>query len=94
MLSILHVPGSSLDHMKIHKKSQTKQEVNTPVKKLRPIRVTAKRGNELLPIITASENDVEENAFGEWVDLTLIDTDNIEIPVQNDDDNSQMPIIT
>ena len=77
--------------MKIHKKSQTKQEVNTPVKKLRPIRVAAKQSNDLLAIITASENDIEENVFCEWVDLTLIDTDNIKIPVNNDD-NSQMPI--
>ena len=91
MPRILHVPGSGLDHMKIHKKSQTKQEVNTPVKKLRLIRVAAKRANELLAIITASENDIEENAFCEWVDLTLIDTDNIEIPVNNNN-NSQMPI--
>ena len=61
------------------------------MKKLRPIRVAVKRANEILAIITASENAIEENAFCEWVDLTLIDTDNIKIPVNNDD-NSQMPI--
>lgn len=60
------------EHLKIHK--NCKVQIN--VKKVRPVRVAAKRANELLAVIASNENNEEE--FCEWIDESLVDTIDVE----------------
>ena len=50
--------------------------------------VAARRANKLLAIITAMENDEEENAFRQWVDEDFLDSSDLQISF----DNSEKPV--
>lgn len=76
------------DHMKVHK--QAKEIADTKIKKIRPIRVAAKRANELLAIIALDEQQGEDCC--EWIDEELVEPDfNIGMD-ENDDEYDLLPV--
>ena len=54
--------------------SKTSTEVNTPREKVRPVRIVARRGRELMCVLEMQES--------EWQDIDDVDSTDIDIPVE------------
>ena len=64
-------------------------EMAVAMQRIRPLRIAAKRQREMMAIIL--QNEVE---FADWIDRDYLDTDGMDIPDDNADNNSQLPIMT
>lgn len=76
------------DHMKIHKRVK---QPSAQIKKIRPIRIAAKRANELLAVIAL--NDQHEEEFCEWLDKDLVESDFDIIGMDEIHNDLNMPVL-
>jgi hypothetical protein len=80
-------------HLGVHRATvgpaRTTPVAAVAMQRIRPLRIAAKRQREMMAIIL--QNEVE---FAEWIDRDNLDTDGMDIPDDNADNNSQLPIMT